>query len=109
MAEIVRFAATAHLSAPIAGRHVIVTAAQDATFLLARSPAAAARIWYWRLAQAERSVCDKIVVSAWDHAAFGSVPSYKGPSIAYAPREGWRVVEAADAAPSKRPSKVRGA
>jgi|SRR5665213_1216229 len=89
MTQALRFAATAILSTPIVGQDELATRAADPSFLIARTPAAAARIWYWRLTEGERALCIKVVVGPWAEPAYEALPSYDGPQIAYAPKRGW--------------------
>ena len=93
MSELLRFAATAYLDPPIDGVSELTTASHDADILLARTPSAAARTWYWRLTDAERAACMSIVVSAWIEPATLADAIYKGPGVAFSPKDGWHKLD----------------
>lgn len=68
------------------------------TLLLAKSPLAAARIFYWRLTEDQRAACVSVVVSAWNEPVLNYFPTYNGSTIAFSPLSGWRPVEQVKAA-----------
>jgi len=88
--QLERYAATAILVRPGDAFSEVVTQADDPSFLLARSPLAAARIWYWRLNEFERALCVRVVVSAWPYPHADALPAYSGPGREFSPKHGWR-------------------
>ncbi len=89
MTQILRYAVTAYLETPVNGRSAIVAPNDDSQCVLARTPLAAARIWYWRLAATERAICRFVIVGAWTHPGVTSFPSYDGDEFAFTPAGGW--------------------
>ncbi len=103
-----RYAATAYLLGAVGGCDEIATAADDSSPLLAKSPMAAARMWYWRLSQAHREACVCVVVSAWPDPNCKRFASYKGPELAFSPIGGWRDLEPALVVSLKRDMAAEG-
>ena len=91
MAQLLRFAATAIVDQG-AGYEAIATPDRVAESLFASTPLGAARAWYWRLSDQERSACSRIVVSAWTQPTLTLASLYNGPDMAFAPKDGWRLV-----------------
>ncbi len=87
-----RYAATARLNSPMAEAGAVSTPDDITRPLLACSPMAAARKWYWRLSDLERAACECIVVGPFPGPEI--FPSYHGPIAQFMPRDGWREVEA---------------
>jgi hypothetical protein len=88
-----RYAATARLNWSVTGRGAVVSTPDDITRpLLAFSPVAAARKWYWRLSDLERTACESVIVGPFPGPEI--FPSYRGPVVQFLPRDGWREVEA---------------
>lgn len=56
----------------------------------ATSPESAARMWFWRLTEAERQAVDRIIV--WAPKRHRLYPTYQGETIVYR-REGGKLVE----------------
>jgi hypothetical protein len=74
---------------------VVQTSPSDLDPLLAKTPLAAARKWYWRLTDAHRRLCVRIEVRPWDPTWEPWVlrslvfPSYVGDGYAFYPVHGW--------------------
>jgi hypothetical protein len=89
MPGLLRFAATAIVD-QLSGVQEITTPSHEAESLLASTPLGAARTWYWRLTEEERSACARVVVSAWRQPTLTLAFLYTGPDVVFLPKEGWR-------------------
>jgi hypothetical protein len=78
-----RYAAAAHLGS------TVVTTDADPESLHAATPLAAAKKWYWRLTDAQRQACERIVISAWTKHQGSPWERYEGPDLVYCPSRGW--------------------
>lgn len=88
-----RYAATAFVRGSTGLWRALATERSNLMPLLAQSPLAAARSWYWRLSTDERAGCLRIVVGPWDEPETSYFPVYTGPAHAFSPAEGWRLIE----------------
>lgn len=99
MAHPLRYEAVAYLKSGSACP-MVQTATSDFEALLAASPLAAARKWYWRLSKADRLNCVCVEVRPWNTPgqAWASkstaFPAYTGPTMAFDPRRNWSLLEA---------------
>jgi hypothetical protein len=84
-----RFAATAVLTDPTGAVRWISTTLDYLNPLLAQTPLSAARKWYWRLSEAERVICQYVVVEPWLADETPGYPSYDENIRAFSPASDW--------------------